>query len=127
MDRAFGESLIDGDPGRDPHAAAEAAELRRDLAAALVDLPFKYRAAVVLRHVMGLDYAEAARELDVPLNTFKSQLLRGTKLLREALADRLEAEPPPDAPGLQAEPAALGGNGRHPGELRVGSEQPLRR
>ncbi len=82
--------MIDLDPSGDPHAAAEAAELRRDLAAALVDLPFKYRAAVVLRHVMGLDYAEAASELGLPLNTFKSHLLRGTRLLREALAGRLE-------------------------------------
>jgi RNA polymerase sigma-70 factor (ECF subfamily) len=123
----LGESLVDVDPGTDPHAAAEAAELRRDLATAMVELPFKYRAAVVLRHVMGLDYAEAARELDLPLNTFKSHLLRGTKLLREALADRLEPEPPPAAPPLRVEPLAVGGNGRHPGELRVGSEQPLRR
>ena len=40
---------------------------------------------------MGLDYAEAARALDIPLNTFKSHLLRGTKQLREALAAELEA------------------------------------
>ena len=123
----FGESLVDGDPGGDPHAAAEAAELRRDLAAALVDLPFKYRAAVVLRHVMGLDYAEAARELDLPLNTFKSHLLRGTKQLREALAERLQLEPEAATATIHVESVAVGGNGRHAGELRVGSEQPLRR
>jgi RNA polymerase sigma-70 factor (ECF subfamily) len=82
----LGEGMIDPDPSSDPHAAAEAAELRRDLAAALIDLPFKYRAAVVLRHVMGLDYAEAALQMDVPLNTFKSHLLRGTRMLREAVA-----------------------------------------
>jgi RNA polymerase sigma-70 factor (ECF subfamily) len=131
MGQRLGEGLIDADPGSDPYAAAEAAELRRDLAAALVALPFKYRAAVVLRHIMGLDYAEAARELDVPLNTFKSQLLRGTKLLRDALVDRLEPAPAADvatAPSsIQVEPVGTGGNGRRPGELRVGSEQPLRR
>lgn len=129
--QAIGEGLIDADPGTDPQAAAESAELRRDLAAAIVELPFKYRAAVVLRHVMGLDYAEAARELDLPLNTFKSHLLRGTKLLREALADRLE---PASATGAGIAGPALpieqsgppGGNGRRPGEIRVGSEQPLR-
>ena len=127
--QAMGEGLIDADPGADPQAAAEAAELRRDLAAALVELPFKYRAAVVLRHIMGLDYAEAARELDLPLNTFKSHLLRGTKLLREALADRLEIEAAGVASATSAihEPVAGGGNGRRPGDLRVGSEQPLRR
>ena len=126
----IGEGLIDTDPGADPYAAAEAAELRREVAAALNELPFKYRAAVVLRHVMGLEYAEAARELDIPLNTFKSQLLRGTKLLREALLDRLELESAAEASAMspvQIEHATLSGNGRRPGDLRVGSEQPLRR
>ena len=78
------------DPAGDPHAAAETAELRRELAAAIERLPFTYRAAVVLRYVTGLDYAEAAQSLDVPLNTFKSQLLRGTRMLREELAGRLD-------------------------------------
>jgi uncharacterized protein (DUF433 family) len=76
---------------------------------------------------MGLDYAEAARQLDVPLNTFKSHLLRGTKLLREALAGRLEPEPETAAPMIQVQPVAVGGNGRKPGDLRVGPEQSLRR
>jgi RNA polymerase sigma-70 factor (ECF subfamily) len=124
---SFGDAMTDADPGADPHAAAVAAELRRDLAAAVIELPFKYRAAVVLRHVMGLDYAEAARELDLPLNTFKSHLLRGTKLLREALADRLQPEPPVYAPTLRAEPVGIGGNGHRRGEFSVGSEQPVRR
>jgi RNA polymerase sigma-70 factor (ECF subfamily) len=134
-------ALADTSPGADPIAAAEAAELRRALAAAIVELPFKYRAAVVLRHVMGLDYAEAARALDVPLNTFKSHLLRGTKLLREELAIELaaprspttEAEAPrsptteleaPRATAARMEaagspmagPPATGSNGRHPSE-----------
>jgi RNA polymerase sigma-70 factor (ECF subfamily) len=100
-------ALADTSPGTDPIAAAEAADLRRALAAAIVELPFKYRAAVVLRHVMGLDYAEAAHALDLPLNTFKSHLLRGTKLLREGLAPEL------DAPRV----ASTGLNGRHRGEL----------
>jgi RNA polymerase sigma-70 factor (ECF subfamily) len=84
-------ALADPDPTADPQAAVEAAELRRAVGAAIAALPFKYRAAVVLRHVMGLDYAEAARALDIPLNTFKSHLLRGTKQLRESLAAELDA------------------------------------
>ena len=99
-------ALADTSPGSDPIAAAEAAELRRALAAAIVALPFKYRAAVVLRHVMGLDYAEAAHALDVPLNTFKSHLLRGTKLLRDGLGLELDVSRTP----------STGTNGRHPVE-----------
>jgi RNA polymerase sigma-70 factor (ECF subfamily) len=128
---SLGEGMIDPDPSGDPSAAAEAAELRRDLAAALIDLPFKYRAAVVLRHVMGLDYAEAAVQMDVPLNTYKSHLLRGTRLLREALADRLaprEAMPVMPAASVPGGGNGLSsGNGRRSGDLVVGSEQPLRR
>lgn len=111
------------DPGADPHAAAEAAELRRDLTAALTALPFKYRAAVVLRHVMGLDYAEAARELDLPLNTYKSHLLRGTRLLREALEDKVRpSEPPVElAVPVAGEPAFVPNSAPRRGEFSVGS------
>lgn len=128
---SLGDGMVDLDPSGDPHAAAEAAELRRDLAAALIDLPFNYRAAVVLRHVMGVDYAEAALEMGVPLNTFKSHLLRGTRLLREALADRLEPNTAAPAPMTPAVPLAGhapdSGNGHRPTDLAVGSEQSLRR
>ncbi len=77
--------LADEGAAADPHAAAEAAEVRRAVAVAIGDLPFKQRTAVVLRYVVGLDYADAARTMDVPLNTYKSHLLRGTRALREAL------------------------------------------
>jgi RNA polymerase sigma-70 factor (ECF subfamily) len=80
-------------PGEDPVAAAESAELRGQVGAAIERLPFNYRSAVVLRFVLGLDYAAAAQAMEVPLNTFKSHLLRGTRLLREDLAGQLEREP----------------------------------
>ena len=128
---SLGEGMIDLDPSGDPHAAAEAGELRRDLAAALIDLPFKYRAAVVLRHVMGLDYGEAAIQMGVPLNTFKSHLLRGTRLLREVLADRLEpraATPVPITTATSINGHGLGsGTGRRSTKLVAGSEQAARR
>jgi RNA polymerase sigma-70 factor (ECF subfamily) len=79
----------------DPHLAAEAAELRQAVANAIAMLPFKYRAAVVTRYVLGLDYAEAAASLELGLNTFKSNLLRGTKMLRELLADAADRIPEP--------------------------------
>jgi RNA polymerase sigma-70 factor (ECF subfamily) len=136
-------ALADPDPTADPQAAVEAADLRRAVGAAIAALPFKYRAAVVLRHVMGLDYAEAARALDIPLNTFKSHLLRGTKQLREALAAELEASAggagqttarraelataADDGPGRAGTSAMTGEdagpNGRLPGETRTTAER----
>jgi RNA polymerase sigma-70 factor (ECF subfamily) len=93
---AGGDSLlalsqpVELDPASDPHAVAEAGELRRAVSTAIEGLPFAQRAAVVLRFVMGLDYAAAAQTMGVPLNTYKSHLLRGTKVLRTELARHLE-------------------------------------
>jgi RNA polymerase sigma factor (sigma-70 family) len=116
-DGASTPELASVDVATDPHAAAEMAELRRDLAAAIADLPFKYRTAVVLRYVMGLDYAEAAQTLGIPLNTFKSNLLRGTRLLREQLASRLEADQAAEAARPSRSQPTAGGTA---GEQRVG-------
>ena len=80
------------DPTADPFEAAASAEIRREIAAAIGALPFKHRVAVVLRFVMGLEYAEAAATAGVPLNTFKSDLLRGTRTLRELLEARLSQD-----------------------------------
>ncbi len=94
-------SLLAADATGSPHEAAEAAELRRELAQAIAALPFKYRAAVVLRYDVGLDYAEAARELDVPLNTYKSHLLRGMRMLRDQLGAQLAAPATGRAPAVR--------------------------
>ncbi len=90
----------------DPQAAAEAAELRAELSAAIAALPFRYRAAVVTRFVLGLDYAEAAASLEMGLNTYKSHLLRGTRMLREALAESVPGRGPSAAETVAPAPAA---------------------
>ncbi len=76
------------DPREAPEALVESSETRRELAAALFTLPARLREAVVLRHVQGLSYAEAAVALDVPVGTVKAQVHRGTRLLRAALEER---------------------------------------
>ncbi len=123
-------ALADPDPTADPEAAAEAAALRGEIGAAIAALPFKYRAAVVVRHVMGLDYAEAARALDLPLNTFKSNLLRGTKLLRESLAGQLDASTdgvsaPGSRPAGEAWPATTRTTAGRPAQERPVAERPV--
>ena len=47
-------------------------------------LPERYRLAVALRHVDGLSYAELAETLGKPLGSVKSDVHRGTALLRAA-------------------------------------------
>ena len=78
--------------------------VRREVAAAIAALSFNYQAAVVTRYVMGMEYAEAAASLEIGLNTYKSNLLRGTRMLREALAPIVNR--PPRAGDAAPEPVA---------------------
>jgi RNA polymerase sigma-70 factor (ECF subfamily) len=81
------------DDGRErPEVLAEIRETRRDLAALLAALPERYRAAVVLRHVEGLSYGEAAALLGQPVGTVKANVHRGTRLLRAAIEKRYQEE-----------------------------------
>jgi len=70
----------------DPEAVLARTNLSDDVQAALRDLPDEYRAAIVLCDVLGYDYAEIARQLDVPIGTVRSRIHRGRAQLRKALA-----------------------------------------
>lgn len=76
------------DARRLPEARVELAEQGDELGALVAALPARYRAAVILRHVEGLGYAEVAAVLDQPIGTVKAHVHRGTRLLRAALAAR---------------------------------------
>jgi RNA polymerase sigma-70 factor, ECF subfamily len=68
---------------------------RLDVDAALATLSPEFRAAVVLRDLCDLDYAEIADVLDVPIGTVRSRIARG----RAAIADQLrEPTAPPERP-----------------------------
>ena len=59
---------------------------RVDVDAALRRVPADFRAAVVLRDLCGLDYAEAAEVLGIPVGTVRSRIARG----RAAVARELD-------------------------------------
>jgi len=71
--------LVDDRPGPDEVASRDwwADQVRR--------LPERYRAALVLRHVHGLSYDEAAEALGRPAGTVKAQVHRAVALLRAAV------------------------------------------
>ncbi len=71
-----------------PEAATIRSELARELAALVAALPWRYRAPVILRHVEGLGYGEAAGVLGQPVGTVKANVHRGVRLLRDALAQQ---------------------------------------
>ena len=76
---------LPANPSQEPEALAIRTEVRQRLATAIAHLPPRYGAALVLRHVQGLSYAEAAEILDQPVGTVKSDVHRGVRLLRQAL------------------------------------------
>jgi len=93
----------DADPDRSrpapaagsPGSVESAVAARIDVDAALATLPADFRAAVVLRDLCELDYAEIAAVLDIPIGTVRSRIARG----RAALAAHLgtgEPEPGPE-------------------------------
>jgi RNA polymerase sigma factor (sigma-70 family) len=68
-----------------PEASAERRDDAAHLAALLLRLADKQRAAVVLRHIVGLSYAEVADVLGCPESTAKSHVRRGLDQLRALL------------------------------------------
>jgi RNA polymerase sigma-70 factor (ECF subfamily) len=85
------ERPLDGALAEPDPAGAVAA--RVDVDGALARLAPEFRAAVVLRDLCGLDYAEIAEVLGIPPGTVRSRIARG----RGQLADLLAGNPsPPD-------------------------------
>ena len=71
----------------DPEAAALSAERRDEIQAALGHVRVEHRAALVLRHMEGLSYAEIAEVLEVPDGTAKGWVSRGRAAMLIALAE----------------------------------------
>lgn len=92
----------DGDSRVTP-GPEEAIAISDELSRALQTLDPEIRATMALRHVVGLDYAEIARTLGVPIGTVRSRLSRGREALR----------------GLLGEHAPGGGNSGTPSERQT--------
>jgi RNA polymerase sigma-70 factor (ECF subfamily) len=61
---------------------------RLDVDTALAQLTPEYRAAVALRDLVGMDYAEIAAVLDIPPGTVRSRISRGRAALADLLGNR---------------------------------------
>jgi RNA polymerase sigma-70 factor (ECF subfamily) len=77
------DRIVDTEP--EPEGEALRAELVEDIQAALLQLPFDQRTAVVLSDLHGLSYDEIADATSVSLGTVKSRIARGRGKLRELL------------------------------------------
>ncbi len=71
----------------DPETSVLSAERREEIEAALRHVRAEHRAALVLRHMEGLSYAEIAEVLEVPNGTAKGWVSRGRAAMLIALAE----------------------------------------
>jgi RNA polymerase sigma-70 factor (ECF subfamily) len=101
--------LLDGDAevesqlvGDRVESGEAAVDNRLLVDAALVQLPIEFRAAVVLRDLCTLDYADIAEALGIPPGTVRSRIARGRAQLADLLA---AAGRPPREPGLPLPPS----------------------
>jgi RNA polymerase sigma-70 factor (ECF subfamily) len=74
---------------------------------AIQELPGKYRAVLILRHLQELTYEEMAQALSLPVGTIKTHLFRARNLLKERLQslEREEAAPPASACPTSRQPS----------------------
>ncbi|MCC7509283.1 MAG: sigma-70 family RNA polymerase sigma factor [Planctomycetes bacterium] len=73
------------DQSTDPTQATQRSELLQRLADELENLPDAEREALVLTHIGGLSFRQAARAMGVPEGSFPHCVRRGTERLRRAL------------------------------------------
>lgn len=59
--------------------------LGEEIQAALLDLPYGFREAVVLCDIVGLSYEEISAAVAAPIGTVRSRIHRGRKMLKERL------------------------------------------
>lgn len=78
-------SVDDGREGPEDHAQRRDGQTR--LGILLTGLPDAQRTAIVLRHVVGLPYAELAEAMGCPEGTAKSHVVRGLQRLRARIPE----------------------------------------
>jgi RNA polymerase sigma-70 factor (ECF subfamily) len=78
------------EPVAAPSSAGDSVTDRVDIDAALARIPEEFRAAVVLRDLVDLDYAQIAEVLDLPPGTVRSRIARGRAALALELAPAVD-------------------------------------
>lgn len=77
----LGEMILAED-NQDTDRIVQNQEMRREIYAAIDDLPDSYRLLITLRHLQGFSYAEIA---NLPVGTVKTGIFRARRQLRESL------------------------------------------
>ncbi len=90
----------------DEPSVAQRVSDRLSIDDAFPQIPEEFRAPVVLRDVVGMDYAEIAETLDLPPGTVRSRIARGRRHLAEVLSPTAQSPPTgePDPPEHRPSP-----------------------
>ncbi len=89
-DPAIQAALID-EPDRSPERSVMRAQMRKLLEARIDQLPDIFRTVFVLRAVEDMSVEEVAHALEIPEATVRSRFFRARSLLREGLAQEIDA------------------------------------
>lgn len=76
----------------EPDVQTENSELRTHIRQALATLAEPYRTIVIMREIQDMKYEQISDTVDLPLNTVKSYLYRGRRMLRDQLRDVVKHE-----------------------------------
>lgn len=91
-DAAGDGSLLPRLQNENPGKTVARDELKKQIEAALAELPEYHRAVIVLREVEGLSYEEMAQVLRVPKGTIMSRLFHARRKMQERLTGYLEGD-----------------------------------
>ena len=80
------DGITAADDGPTSQQQAERAEIRREVRAALMQLPEEYRQVLLLRFMQELSYEEIGQALKLPAGTVKSRLNRAKAQLKDILS-----------------------------------------
>jgi RNA polymerase sigma-70 factor (ECF subfamily) len=73
-----------------PQEVVERLETQMIVQKAILELPERYRVALLLRHQQGLSYEEIAQVLGLPVGTVKTHLFRARAMLHSILSQDVE-------------------------------------
>jgi RNA polymerase sigma-70 factor (ECF subfamily) len=65
----------------------EQKETQKEVQSALTELPYKYRAILILKYLQGFSIEEIGKMTNTPVNTVKVRLHRGRRMLRDVISE----------------------------------------
>lgn len=85
------QAALTDEPERGPEQAVHRSQVRKLMEARIDRLPEAFRTVFVLRAIEEMSVEEVAQALDIPEATVRTRFFRARSLLRESLAQEIDA------------------------------------